>query len=137
MEKKTTKKYFDFRTIKSFEDACKHLGIEAKLPDVSWMLPEFQSGVIGAYKLFVIFKAINNGWRPDWSTTNQRKYFPWLWVSSSGFGFAASHYDYSTSSTNCSSRLCTDSEEKARYIADTFGVEGSEYKEFFLYNENE
>jgi len=130
---KTTTKEFDFRTIKSFEDACKHLGIEPKLPDVSWMLPEFQKGIIGAYKLFVIFKAINNGWRPDWTNRNQRKYFSWLWVSSSGFGFGRSYCACGYSGTTCGSRLCTETEEKALYIAKQFGVDGQEYKEFFLY----
>ncbi|WP_340112640.1 hypothetical protein [Maribellus mangrovi] len=136
-KKKNTqdKAEFDFRTIKSFEDACKHLGIDpTKLPDVSMIPEEFAKPIIANYKLTVVYKAINNGWRPDWSNWDQYKYFPWLSVLSSGFGFSGSYYGYGHSNTYVGSRLCTDSREKALYIAEQFQ---DEYKDFFLYPEGE
>ena len=123
---------FDYKTIKSFEDACKFLGIEPTLPELKEIPEEFRKPVIAAYKLMIIFKAINNGWKPDWSNSEERKYFPWFWVLSSGFGFDASDYGYSTSYTRSGSRLCTDTAEKALYIAKQFE---QEYKELFLYTE--
>lgn len=122
---------FDFRTIKSFEDACAKEGIDPKkLPDVSMIPEEFAKPIISAYKLMVIFKAINNGWKPDWSNSSQWKYYPWFVVLASGFGFSYSCYYYGHSHTAVGSRFCTDSIEKAMYIAEQFKAE---YKDYFLY----
>ena len=75
---------FDFKTLKTFEDACEKLSIDpTKLPDVSGVLEEFAKPIIAVYKLMIIYKAINNGWRPDWNDYGQYKYYPWL----SGFRF--------------------------------------------------
>jgi len=133
--KKTTKKEkgFDFRTIKSFEDACKKLGINPEiLPQMEGIGAEFVKPVIALYKLIIIFKAINAGWLPDWNNMNQWKYYPWYSVLSSGFGFSASGYNYGRTFTGVGSRLCTDSSEKALYIAEQFKAE---YEDLFLYKE--
>lgn len=124
---------FDFRTIKSFEDACVKESIDPeKLPDVSMIPEEFAKPIIAAYKLLVIFKAINNGWEPDWSNYDQWKYYPWFGVLSSGFGFSGSHYDCGRTATAVGSRLCTHTSEKALYIAEQFKAE---YQDYFLYSE--
>ena len=129
---KTTAK-FDFRTIRSFEDACKKENIDPiALPEVSMIPEEFRKALIAAYKLFIIFKAINNGWVADFTNSNQGKYYPYLWVLSSGFRFVFSNYDYVNTGTIVGSRLCTFSSEAAIYIGQQFGVDGSEYKDFFL-----
>jgi len=129
----TQKKDFDFRTIKSFEDACQKEAVDPiKLPDVSMIPEEFRKAIINAYKLMIIYKAINNGWIADWGNINQYKYFPWFEVLSSGFGFSNSVYNYGITDASVGSRLCTDTREKALYIADQFATE---YKEFFLYTE--
>jgi len=101
-EKPATKqksvKKFDFRTIKSYEDACKKLQLDPNaLPDVSMLPEEFRKAVINSYKLFIIYKAINNGWTPNWNDSSEWKYYPWFWVEasaalSSGFGFSYSTY---------------------------------------------
>lgn len=135
MAKKSAKKQpvFDFRTIKSFEDACAKENIDpTALPDVSMIPEDLRKPIISAYKLMIIFLAINNGWRPDWSKSSQYKYFPWYRVLSSGFGFSGSTYDYVNANANVGSRLCTDTSEKAEYIAEQFQ---EEYKEYFLYSE--
>jgi hypothetical protein len=82
---------FDFKTIKSFEDACKKEGIDpTKLPDVSMIPEEFRGAIIAVYRLFIIYKAINNGWVADYTNNNQYKYYPWFQVNSSGSGFGFS-----------------------------------------------
>jgi hypothetical protein len=127
---KKTNAAFDFKTIKSFQDACVKLNIDPTvLPDVSLIPERLRIFVIAAYKLAIIFEAVNNGWTPDWSNLNQYKYFPWFRVLSSGFGFSYSFYFCGHSFTDVGSRLCTDTSEKALYIAKQFE---SEYKEYFL-----
>jgi hypothetical protein len=124
---------FDYTTIKTFEDACKKVNTDpAKLPDVSGILEEFAKPIIAAYKLLIIYKAINNEWKPDWSNWDQYKYYPLFEVLSSGFGFSVSGYVYGDSGSAVGSRLCTDTWEKALYIAEQFKAE---YQEYFLYSE--
>lgn len=135
MAKKTVKNspVFDFRTIKSFEDACAKENIDpTALPDVSMIPEDLRKPIINAYKLLIIFKTINNGWRPDWSKSSQWKYYPWYGVLSSGFGFSDSGYGSDGTGTSVGSRLCTDTSEKALYIAEQFKTE---YQEYFLYPE--
>jgi len=124
---------FDFKTIKSFEDACKKENVDpVALPDVSMISEEFRKAIIAVYKLFIIFKAINNGWVADFANYNQHKYYPWLSVLSSGFGFDYSSSYFDDANTFVGSRLCTDTSEKAIYIGQQFGILGQEYKDFFL-----
>jgi hypothetical protein len=131
---KTEKVAFDFRSIKSFELACEKLNIPPVLPEVS-MLPErFRKALVAVYKLFIIFEAINDGWVAELGNGRQAKYWPWLWVLSSGSGFSdsGSTYCYVYPGTGVGSRLCTFSPEAAKFIGKQFGVEGQEYKDFFL-----
>lgn len=133
VQEQTTKVEFDFRTIKSFEDACKRVDVDPeKLPDVSMLPEDLKKPIVAAYRLMVIFLAINNGWKPDWSNWNQYKYFPWYEVRSSGFGFSHSLYAYDLTYASVGSRLCTDTKEKALYIAEQFE---SEYLDLFCYPE--
>lgn len=132
---KTSNLKFDFRTIKSFEDACKKENVDpAALPDVSMIPMEFRKAIVNMYKLYIIYKAINNGWIADYSNTRQYKYYPWFRVlaSGSGFDFSGTFYGYDLTGTYVGSRLCTDTEEKAKYIGTQFG---DEYKEIFLITE--
>ena len=112
---------FDYTTIKTFEDACKKVNTDpAKLPDVSGILEEFAKPIIAAYKLLIIYKAINNEWKPDWSNWDQYKYYPWFEVLSSGFGFSFSGFNYGSTYSSVGSRLCFESEEKAKYAGNQF-----------------
>jgi hypothetical protein len=132
--KKVTKKdsKFDYKTIKTFEDACKKAGVDPNITPVSQHIPEeFRKPIIAAYRLLVIYKAINNGWKPDWSSWNQYKHYPWYRVLSSGFGFSHSDCGCGHTTASVSSRLCTDSAEKALFIAEQFK---SEYQDYFLYS---
>ena len=124
---------FDFRTIKSFEDACARENVSPdSIPDVSMIPDEFRKSIIAAYKLFIVFKAINNKWVPNWGDWDQYKYYPWFEVLSSGFGFSGLDYYCAYSDASVGSRLCTDTSEKALYIAKTFEPL---YKDYLLITE--
>jgi hypothetical protein len=133
-KEKTTKESipFDFRTIKSFEDACKKENVDPSLlPDLSMIPEEFRNPLMAVYRLFIIFKAINNEWIANYGDSNQYKYYPWFRVlsSGSGFGFSDSNFIYGHTLTLVGARLCTDTSEKALYIAQQFEAE---YKDFIL-----
>lgn len=107
------KKLCDWKAIRTFEDACEHLGVD---------VPVFESlttDVIAYLKLKIIIKAVNEGWVPDWNNKAQKKWSPWF-VLSSGFGFAHSIYRYDLTGANVGSRLCFESEEKSTYVAKQF-----------------
>ena len=113
--------------IKTFEDACDELSI-----DPETVTQENDTPDEAAYKKFkIIAAAINQGWTPDWNNSNQYKWTPWFKLSS-GFGFSGSGYGRSSAGAGAGSRLCTDSSEKARYIAEQFKAE---YQDYFLYSE--
>lgn len=112
--------------IKTFEDACKALNIDANiLPDVSMLPAKDQQAFIAHYKLCVITRALNEGWEPNWSDTDQWKYWPWFDVNedeSKPSGFGLSYHDYADwhSSTDVGSRLCFKSWELAKYAGEQF-----------------
>jgi hypothetical protein len=110
--------------IKSFEDACSHLGIEPKLPGVDGLHPVQKKGVIAFYKLSVITMALNEGWSPDWSNKNEYKWFPWWYVSTdrsfAGLAYAGTHYTATYADAYLGSRLGFKTEKLARYAAGQF-----------------
>ena len=114
-------KEFDYRNIKTFEDACERLGLDPNnLPDTSHLEFDLAKPIIAHYKLIIIFKAVNNGWIPDWTNSNEYKYYPWFEVVSSGSGLSCCGYDNSSTSTFVGSRLCTDKSEKAEFLSKQF-----------------
>ena len=104
---KQQNKLFNFRDIKSFEDACNHLGIAV------------DNNLSNNGKLEVIIKAINNGWKPDFSNKNQAKYYPYLYVNNNG---VSTYYytDYNYSYRDLPLTLYLESSEKAEYMGKTF-----------------
>ena len=134
VDKTTAKKNaeFNFRTITSFEKACERRNIPTDLPDVSMIPESLRAALIAVYKLFIIFEAINDTDVIDMQYFNQVKYYPWLPVLSSGFGFSSSTYAYDYTHSGVGSRLCTIRKDKTLFIGQQFGVDGSEYKDLFL-----
>nr|DAQ21884.1 MAG TPA: hypothetical protein [Caudoviricetes sp.] len=63
--------------IKTFEDACNELGIDHN----EWMQDKKELGleadVIAYLKLRIIATALNEGWKPQF-TTDEYRYFPWF-----------------------------------------------------------
>ncbi len=123
------------KKIKTFADACKALKIKTTLPDVSLLDKEHHAPLIAHYKLLIIAKALNEGWKPNWNDDSEYKYFPYFRVKASdkkhsGFGFSYSDFDYWYSFTDVGSRLCFKSSELALYAANQFE---DLYIEYFLY----
>ena len=107
------------KKIKTFEDACKALGISSDIKiDVSQLSESEQKYFIANYKLMIIARALNAGWIPDWNNSSERKWYPWFRMS--GFGFSFSDCDDWRTSTDCGSRLCFKSEKIADYAGKQF-----------------
>lgn len=115
-------------TIKTFADACKVLKLNPKtcLPDVSGSPAEDQKALTAQAKLFIIIRALNGGWSPNWKDGSEAKYYPW-WNMQGGFVLHCVFICYQRS--DVSSRLCLRSRELAEYAAKTFK---KEYKALFV-----
>lgn len=120
--------------IKSFEDACKHLGLNPNDLPVVDMLPEKdRKSIIAYYKLTIITRALNEGWEPDFSNWNEYKYYNWFYVEenkdqrSSGFRYGDACY--TDTYTGIGSRLCFKNRELAKYATEQFK---ELYREYLL-----
>ncbi|MDP3679753.1 MAG: hypothetical protein Q8R22_02835 [Flavobacterium sp.] len=82
-----------------------------------------------AYKMIKeIVKAFNEGWVPDWTNSNEGKYYPWFKMGSpSGGGFSFDGYDYWRTYSYVGSRLCFKSADLAKHAGQLFE---SIYKDF-------
>lgn len=82
-----------------------------------------------AYKMVKeIVKAFNEGWMPDWTNSNEGKYYPWFKIGSpSGGGFSFRVYDCWYANSNVGSRLCYKSADLAKHTGQLFE---SIYKDF-------
>lgn len=113
--------------LKTFEDCCEELEVDPKkvLP---YLNPSNKDEIsINAYaKLIIILRAFNEGWVPDWSNSNQYKYFPWLQYKS-GFGFSITTYDGWHTGAGVGSRLCLKSSDLAIHVGKQFEKEYNEY----------
>jgi hypothetical protein len=114
--------------VKTFEDACKVLGIKPN--DVTIKAgPVFkaeQKALQAQAKLIIIARALNQGWLPDWSNSNQAKWYPWFRMGA-GFGFSHSGYVLTDSGTNVCSRLYYKTDALATYAGKQFA---GLYKDF-------
>lgn len=128
-----------YTDIKSFQDACKALGITEALPDVSLLPAKHQKAIVANYQLSIIAEAVNRGedgksWHPDWNNYNEYKYYPWFDMETygdapAGSGFAFYDYDYDNTYSGVGSRLCFRSGEVAEYVGKQFL---SIYRDAFL-----
>ena len=117
----------DWKDIKTFEDACDALGISTN--SHTPIFDEDEAADEIAYKkLKVIVAAINQGWVPDWTNSDQYKYYPWFNLSS-GSGFSVHGYGDDFSYSSVGSRLCFESKEKCLYAAEQFK---DIYEDFFI-----
>lgn len=89
MAKTTIKKkdspVFDYRSIKTVDDAFKRMNLQRPiLKDFPAMIPQRHCiGLLAAYELFVCFEAINDDWKADYSNWDQPKYYPWVEINAS------------------------------------------------------
>lgn len=120
--------------IKSFEDACKHLGLNPNDLPVVDMLPEKdRKSIIAYYKLTIITRALNEGWEPDFSNWNEYKYYNWFYVEENkdqrSSGFRSYAADCTITCTGIGSRLCFKNRELAKYATEQFK---ELYREYLL-----
>lgn len=110
------------KQIKTFEQACKALKIEAVLPDVSMIPEKEQKAIIAHYKLTVIARALNEGWTPDYNNYDEYKYYPWFNMDDSGapLGFSFDVYGFVYTCTCVGARLVYKSRALAEYAGQTF-----------------
>lgn len=74
-----------------------------------------------AYKqLKIIVAVLNEDWTPNWSDSEEYKYYNWFKYSASGFDFADTYATYGASGTGVGSRLFFKNEVLAKYAAIQF-----------------
>lgn len=105
--------------IKTFEDARQATG-RPDVPDFSNAPEDLRSYFENLYKMMVISEALNEGWSPDWANDDQQKWYPWFYMSPSGFGFDVTFYDCSGAGADAGSRLCFKTSELAGYAGSQF-----------------
>jgi hypothetical protein len=118
--KNTQKESGDIKDrVKTYEDACAELGRQPYNEDALMKLGLTRNDI--AYqKMVVIVEALNEGWKPDWNNTNERKCFPWFWMSPSYFAFLVSGCDGGNAFAGSGSRLKLKSYELADYCGKKF-----------------
>jgi hypothetical protein len=119
--------------IKSFEGACKVVGISTQLPEVNALPEKHQKAIKAHYMLIIIAQALNEGWQPNWNDHNQYKYYPWFWMgdngASPGVGFSYDGCGGDGTHSSVGSRLCYKSRELAKYAGTQFEAL---YKDYML-----
>lgn len=133
------------KRIKTFEDACHEIGIDAEAWNRDKISLGLEPDVLAFLKLRIIVKALNEGWEPQF-TEDECRYYPWLilytgeeynkldeeeksrvvYRSSSnagalgGVSCANAFYDSSGSSVNIGVRLAFKTSELAAYCGRQF-----------------
>jgi predicted flap endonuclease-1-like 5' DNA nuclease len=120
------------KRVKTYADACSVIGIEPMNEEVLAKLG-FTKDEIAYRKLKTIAEALNEGWLPDWSNSNEYKYWPWFVFHGAGAGFACAHTLNAASytATAVGSRLCFKTRELAAYAGTQFI---DIYNDFLLIN---
>ena len=90
---------------KAFKDACKKIGRPESI-DLSGMPEDMRDQAMAQYMLMVITEAKNEGWKADWTNSDQRKWFPYFGFSPSGVRFGSSNCNYSYAAAGRAARLC-------------------------------
>lgn len=109
--------------IKTFEDACKYLGINPehlyyKAPN-GFGLDEYEKHLNAYTKLLIIIRALNEDWKPDWNNLKERKYYPWMYMGMvQGFGLGA--VTIPDAGSPVAGRFVLQSEEKVKYLVTQF-----------------
>ena len=131
--------------VKTFKDACNELGIEHD----KWVQDKkdlgLEADVIAYLKLRIIAAALNEGWKPQF-TTDEYRYFPWFYLytqseidemseeeksrvvyrsdssasAGGGVAYAVTNYDSSFTGTSIGSRLAFKTRELAEYAGRQF-----------------
>ena len=98
--------------VKSFEDVCIILNINLDYSHYNSKIS------IATEKLELIYKVLNQGWKPNWSNSNEYKYFPYFKMSPFGFDDAGCGIWVTVS--DAGSRLCGKTDTIAEYTGRQF-----------------
>lgn len=111
--------------VKSYADACKELGI-TPMNEANMRAQSFRPDEIARRKLETITEALNEGWKPDWANTSERKYYPYFYIevdahgAPAGLSAADTLVAASYTGAGLGSRLCFHDHETARYAGNAF-----------------
>lgn len=90
------------KRIKTFEDACREIGIDAEAWNRDKISLGLEPDVLAFLKLRIIVKALNEGWEPQF-TEDECRYYPWFIL------YTREEYNK------------LDEEEKSRVVCRSFG----------------
>jgi hypothetical protein len=110
----------DYRDFKTFDDLCRATGTTESDFYEKWDLRVFNPSTVAFERLKILTKAYNQDWIFDAYNTNQKKWYPYYNILSSGFGFSHSGYICVIASTYVGSRLCFKDEETSNHAGTTF-----------------
>lgn len=119
----------NYKEIKSYEDACKALGLKPTSDEVFNVFGQDAKTMAAYHKLAVITRAINEGWQPDWSNRCEEKYEPYMYTNSAGLACAHTNYAPSGTYSDVGSRLCFRDYKRGAFAVETFG--DTLYKDYF------
>lgn len=103
--------------IRSFSDVLKEKGITED--DFNEACEGLTKDEIGYRKVKMLYEVLNEGWQPDWSNSNEAKYYPWMKFSA-GSGFSSDGYVCDFAHSLVGSRLVLKSRELAEHAGQHF-----------------
>lgn len=133
------------KRIKTFEDACREIGIDAEAWNRDKISLGLEPDVLAFLKLRIIVKALNEGWEPQF-TEDECRYYPWFILYTreeynkldeeeksrvvcrsnyyadalGGVSYASAFYDSSGAGANIGVRLAFKTSELAAYCGRQF-----------------
>lgn len=119
------------KRIKTFEDACREIGIDAEAWNRDKISLGLEPDVLAFLKLRIIVKALNEGWEPQF-TEDECRYYPWFILytreeynkldeeEKSRVVYRSYFYAYALGGVSCASARFTI--HRARMRASAFGL---------------
>ena len=106
--------FLNSKPVTSYKEACDVLG----LVESDVIKPDYDTRTTAFAKLSVIIEVLNEGWKPDFTDENQKKYYNYFKVENGLFVFCDVIYYWR--SMYVPSALHLKNEELAMYAKDTF-----------------
>lgn len=111
----------EYEKLNSFDDCCRICGTSEEEFNKKFLPLGLSPDALNLERLGIINKAINGpDWKPDYTNSDQYKWFPVFEASSSGFGFSHSGYDFGSTHAHVGSRLCFETEDKSTFSGTKF-----------------
>lgn len=104
--------------IKTFADAWEYCG-KSEIPLIQGNEKQIEY-FIAVYQMSIICKALNEGWEVDWDNADEPKYYPYFYMSPSGFAFTGTGNDSTHAYAGCGSNFRLKTAELAKYCGKQF-----------------